>query len=182
MPPSAGCPPTSPHCSPTGRSCSAMTCTAASPSANSSPASARTSYSSVSPAATRPDTSSYPTAASGPPAGSAPATATSRSSSIATSGATTCRCAGDEALRGTCIDFEIRRNVERTYHNSFFTRLEISADNVAEIARAGRARWKIENEHFNCMARYGYNLKHNFGHGRTGLAASRGFRSDRSVS
>ena len=28
----------------------------------------------------------------------------------------------------------------------------------------------IENEGFNCLARQGYNLKHNFGHGRQGLA------------
>ena len=28
----------------------------------------------------------------------------------------------------------------------------------------------IENEQFNCLTRQGYNLKHNFGHGRHGLA------------
>ena len=28
----------------------------------------------------------------------------------------------------------------------------------------------IENETFNCLARHGYNLKHNFGHGQDGLA------------
>ena len=78
--------------------------------------------------------------------------------------------AGDEALRGTWIDFGIRRNDERTYHNSFFTSLEVSAGNVAEIAWAGRASWKIENEHFNCMASYGHSLNHNFGHGQVGLA------------
>ena len=78
--------------------------------------------------------------------------------------------AGDDALQGTWIDFEICRNGERTYHNSFFTSLKVTADNVAAIARAGRARWKIENEQFNCLARQGYNLKHNFGHGRQGLA------------
>ena len=78
--------------------------------------------------------------------------------------------AGDDALKGTWIDFEICRNGERTYHNSFFTSLEVTADNVAAIARAGRARWKIENEQFHCLARQGYHLKHNFGHGRQGLA------------
>ena len=78
--------------------------------------------------------------------------------------------AGDDALRGTWIDFEICRNGERTYHNSFFTSLEVTADNVAAIARAGRARWKIENETFHSLARHGYHLKHNFGHGQHGLA------------
>ncbi len=28
----------------------------------------------------------------------------------------------------------------------------------------------IENEGFNCLARHGYNIKRNFGHGRNGLA------------
>ncbi len=78
--------------------------------------------------------------------------------------------AGADALKGTWIDFEIWRKGERTYHNSFFTSLKVTADNVAEIARVARARWKIENEQFNCLSRQGYNLKHNFGHGRQGLA------------
>ncbi len=58
----------------------------------------------------------------------------------------------------------------RTYHNSFCTSLRVTRDNVAEIARAGRARWKIENETFNTLARNGYHLKYNFGHGKDGLA------------
>ena len=78
--------------------------------------------------------------------------------------------AGKDALRGNWVDLEIRRNGKRTYHNSFFTSLKVTADNVAAIARAGRARWKIENEGFNCLSRHGYNLKRNFGHGKHGLA------------
>jgi hypothetical protein len=31
----------------------------------------------------------------------------------------------------------------------------------------GRARWKIENEHNNVLKNHGYNLEHNFGHGKT---------------
>ena len=58
-------------------------------------------------------------------------------------------------------------NGKRTYTNTFFTSLEVTAANVADIARAGRARWKIENEGFN-VARHGYNIKRNFGHGRNG--------------
>ena len=59
---------------------------------------------------------------------------------------------------------------EQTYYNTFFTSLEVTPDNVAGIARAGRARWKIENESFNCLSRQGYHWKHNFGHGSDGLA------------
>jgi predicted secreted protein len=30
----------------------------------------------------------------------------------------------------------------------------------------GRGRWKIENEHNNVLKNRGYNLEHNFGHGK----------------
>jgi hypothetical protein len=56
-----------------------------------------------------------------------------------------------------------------TWRNSFITDLGVSRDNVAECA-AGRARWKIENETFNVLKTKGYNLEHNFGHGKQHLA------------
>lgn len=77
--------------------------------------------------------------------------------------------AGKDALRGNWLQLETRRQGKRTYRNEFFTTLKITADNVAAIARAGRARWNIE-EAFNCLARRGYGFKHNFGHGQHGLA------------
>ena len=42
---------------------------------------------------------------------------------------------------------------------------------MAELAACGRARWKIENETFNTLKTKGYNLEHNFGHGKQRLAA-----------
>jgi hypothetical protein len=39
-----------------------------------------------------------------------------------------------------------------------------------ELAACGRARWKIENETFNVLKNNGYNLEHNFGHGKENLA------------
>jgi hypothetical protein len=39
------------------------------------------------------------------------------------------------------------------------------------MAACGRARWKIENETFNVLKNSGYNLEHNFGHGKQHLAA-----------
>ena len=36
--------------------------------------------------------------------------------------------------------------------------------------RAGRARWKIENETFNTLKNQGYNFEHNYGHGKQNLA------------
>jgi hypothetical protein len=60
---------------------------------------------------------------------------------------------------------------KRTYYNSFVTDLPITAETVAELAAAGRARWKIENETFNVLKSNGYNLEHNFGHGKKTLAS-----------
>lgn len=57
-----------------------------------------------------------------------------------------------------------------TYRNSFVTSLTINADNVVEIVACGRTRWKIENESFNVLKNHGYNLAHNFGHGKNHLA------------
>lgn len=60
---------------------------------------------------------------------------------------------------------------EVTYRNSFITDLAVNADNVADLAAGGRARWKIENETFNVLKTKGYNLEHNFGHGKQNLSA-----------
>ena len=57
------------------------------------------------------------------------------------------------------------------YRNSFVTDLAVNKGNVVELAACGRARWKIENETFNTLKTKGYNLEHNFGHGREHLSA-----------
>jgi hypothetical protein len=58
-----------------------------------------------------------------------------------------------------------------TYRNSFITDLEVGPDTVVDLAACGRARWKIENESFNVLKNNGYNLEHNFGHGKANLSA-----------
>lgn len=55
----------------------------------------------------------------------------------------------DDGVLGAWAEFEIERNGERTYTNTFFTSLRVWADNVAAIAPARRARWRIEDEGFN---------------------------------
>ncbi len=54
---------------------------------------------------------------------------------------------------------------------SWVTDLPITADNAMAIMRAGRARWKIENETFNTLKNQGYNLGHNYGLGKKNLSA-----------
>ncbi len=57
------------------------------------------------------------------------------------------------------------------YKNSFATNHTITDDTVAAIVLAGRTRWKVENEHNNTLKTKGYNLEHNFGHGKHHLAS-----------
>ena len=57
------------------------------------------------------------------------------------------------------------------YRNSWISDWAISADNVAGLVAAGRARWKIENENNNVLKTKGYHLEHNFGHGKKHLSS-----------
>jgi hypothetical protein len=79
---------------------------------------------------------------------------------------------GADALHVNWFEIEIRNDRgETTYRNSFITDLAVRSDNIADLAACGRARWKIENETFNVLKNNGYNLEHNFGHGKQNLAA-----------
>lgn len=78
---------------------------------------------------------------------------------------------GKDAALVNWIGFEIFDRTGRVkYSIAWVTSLPINKDNVAAIAACGRARWKIENETFNVMKNHGYELEHNFGHGKTFLA------------
>ncbi|WP_295445584.1 ISNCY family transposase [uncultured Thiodictyon sp.] len=80
--------------------------------------------------------------------------------------------ASKDALNVNWFSIEIRNAAgKRTYFNSFITDIEVFAGNVVELAACGRARWKIENETFNVLKTDGYNLEHNFGHGKVTLAS-----------
>ncbi len=56
------------------------------------------------------------------------------------------------------------------YHNAWATSHRIDARNVEQLVKAGRARWKIENEGNNTLKTKGYHFEHNFGHGQQHLA------------
>ena len=55
-------------------------------------------------------------------------------------------------------------------HFSWVTDLPVDESNVMDLMRAGRARWRIENETFNTLKNQGYNFEHNFGHGENRLS------------
>ena len=79
---------------------------------------------------------------------------------------------GEDALMVNWLELTIRNaKGEITYRNSFVSDLPVDAGNVEAMADAGRARWKIENETFNVLKTKGYNLEHNFGHGKRHLSS-----------
>lgn len=57
-----------------------------------------------------------------------------------------------------------------TKTHSWVTDIEISKDNVIAMTKAGRCRWKIENECFNTLKNQGYHIEHNYGHGDKNLS------------
>jgi len=56
-----------------------------------------------------------------------------------------------------------------TYINSWVTDFLVSSANIQKMVKAGRCRWKVENEVFNTMKNQGYYLEHNYGHGKKNL-------------
>ncbi len=60
---------------------------------------------------------------------------------------------------------------EKITRFSWVTDIEITEENAFQLMRAGRARWKVENETFNTLKNQGYNLGHNYGLGEKNLSA-----------
>jgi hypothetical protein len=58
----------------------------------------------------------------------------------------------------------------QTHTWAWVTDLTLTADNVRDVARAGRVRWRIENETYNTLKNQGYHFEHNYGHGYKHLA------------
>ncbi len=80
--------------------------------------------------------------------------------------------AGDEALYvNWCELRSVRDDSVVVYKNAFATNHQITPANVVDIVRDGRARWKIENENNNTLKTKGYDLSHNFGHGKQHLSS-----------
>jgi hypothetical protein len=66
--------------------------------------------------------------------------------------------------------WERDKTAKQRYHSSWVTDLGVNRENVAEIVWIGRGRWKIENENFNTHKNGGYELEHNYGHGKKTLS------------
>lgn len=66
---------------------------------------------------------------------------------------------------------EIKPNQDKLSTWAWVTNLNLTPHTVYPIMRAGRCRWKVENETFNTLKNQGYNLEHNYGHGEQHLAS-----------
>jgi len=73
--------------------------------------------------------------------------------------------------RVNVIDYYETKPSGKKLHFTWVTKLEVNADNVYQIMRAGRSRWRIENETFNTLKNQGYNFEHNYGHGYKNLCS-----------
>jgi len=73
-------------------------------------------------------------------------------------------------LKVNFLDYtQIKKNGNKLYF-SWITDIPINQDNYKQLMLAGRSRWKIENETFNTLKNQGYQLEHNFGHGKKNLS------------
>ena len=81
---------------------------------------------------------------------------------------------GKQALSVNWVEMTVvnAKTGEQLYYNTFITNHPLSVRNVAQVAQAGRGRWKIENENNNVLKTKGYHLEHNFGHGKQYLSAT----------
>ncbi len=73
-------------------------------------------------------------------------------------------------LKVNFIDYWEKHPNGKEFLYACVTDLSLTADNVAEIVRTGRSRWKVENETFNTLKNQGYHLEHNYGHGEKYLS------------
>jgi len=55
---------------------------------------------------------------------------------------------------------------------SWVTNINLRRNRVWAVMKAGRSRWKIENETFNTLKNLGYRFEHNYGHGEDHLSVT----------
>ena len=74
-------------------------------------------------------------------------------------------------VRVTFLRYIEHNNVDDTLRIfTWITDIKVTKANVWRVMRAGRARWKIENETFNTLKNQGYGYEHNYGHGEENLS------------
>lgn len=69
-----------------------------------------------------------------------------------------------------CEEIDVKTQT-LVYKNAWITNLPVDGDNCQVMTSVARSRWKIENETFNTLKNQGYNLEHNYGHGKQFLSS-----------
>ena len=72
-------------------------------------------------------------------------------------------------FRYRIISIDKNGKEKTNYRGSWVTDLPLNEENIELMVRGARARWKIENECFNTLKNQGYQIEHNFGHGKENL-------------
>lgn len=73
----------------------------------------------------------------------------------------------DQHLVGVveCVEtFQDDQGKEKANKNKWVTNFTLTSGNAPKLSRAGRSRWKIENEGFNLQKNGGYRLEHPYSH------------------
>lgn len=92
----------------------------------------------------------------------------------------TAKWANDLILNGANPDIQVNyaeyeevdtRTDKVIYKGKWITSLTIKHNMIKEFVKTARSRWKIENETFNVLKNQGYNLEHNYGHGKQFLSS-----------
>lgn len=86
-----------------------------------------------------------------------------------TEGLYLCQSAAD--VKVNCLWYEEEDEAGKITRWTWITSLGLERRTVEKVMKAGRARWKIENETFNTLKTQGYNFEHNYGHGEKHLAS-----------
>ena len=68
-------------------------------------------------------------------------------------------------------EYDLKKG-KATFKSDWITSLTPDKKNIRELIQIARARWKIENETFNKIKNQGYELEHNYGHGKKHLATN----------
>jgi hypothetical protein len=80
------------------------------------------------------------------------------------------RNSDDALLVGWCELTTTNEAGRVLFRNAWATSHRVDEHNLEQLTKAGRARWKIENEANNTLKTKGYHFEHNYGHGKKHLA------------
>ena len=65
-----------------------------------------------------------------------------------------------------------KKTGKQTFFSDWITNIDVESVDIKELVNVARSRWKIENETFNTLKNQGYNLEHNYGHGKKNLSTN----------